>query len=246
MPAALAALALAAAGLWYFFFRDDAPPPLTLEGAVSSTAAVPATTATTTTADPAPVAAPATTTSTAPPPRAGLDGEWSLDPAGSIVGYRIEEELAGIGGNTAVGRTSNVSGGLTLAGRAITAVSVVVDMTTLQSDDSRRDRQLRSRGLETNRFPEASFALSEPIDLGEVPSVGQFLTASARGVLTLHGVEREVAVAIEAQLVDSATIVVVGSVDVTLADYDIAPPTGFSVLSVADTGLFEFQLTFAR
>jgi hypothetical protein len=51
-------------------------------------------------------------------------------------------------------------------------------------------------------------------------------------------------VPLEAQLVDETTILVVDSVEIALADYAIEPPTGFSVLSVADVGLFEFQLTF--
>jgi hypothetical protein len=33
---------------------------------------------------------------------------------------------------------------------------------------------------------------------------------------------------------------------VLLGDYDIDPPTGFSVLSIDDEGLFEFQLFFSR
>ena len=53
-------------------------------------------------------------------------------------------------------------------------------------------------------------------------------------------------VAIKAQLVDDSTIVVVGSVEVALADYDIEPPTGLGVLTVADVGTFEFQVTFRR
>ena len=49
-------------------------------------------------------------------------------------GYRVEEELASIGGNTAVGRTPDVTGTMTVAGDEVTAVDVEVDLTTLQSD----------------------------------------------------------------------------------------------------------------
>ena len=117
-------------------------------------------------------------------------------------------------------------------------------MTTLRSDRSQRDGQLRTRGLQTSQFPEATFVLDEPIELESVPAVGEVITATANGTLTLHGVSRQVAVTLEAQLTDSATIVVVGGTEVVLADYDIDPPTGFTVLSIADAGLFEFQLTF--
>jgi len=66
----------------------------------------------------------------------------------------------------------------------------------------------------------------------------------ASGTLTLHGVSRSVAISLEAQLLDESTIVVVGAVEVVLTDYGIEAPVGFSVLSVAEVGLFEFQLTF--
>ena len=38
----------------------------------------------------------------------------------------------------------------------------------------------------------------------------------------------------------------IGSVDVTLTDYGIQAPTGFLVLSIADTGTIELHLLFQR
>ncbi len=70
------------------------------------------------------------------------------------------------------------------------------------------------------------------------------MTATAVGDLTLHGVTRNIAIPLEGQFLDESSIVVVGATEVALADYDIEPPVGFSVISVADAGLFEFQLTF--
>ena len=250
-----AAVVLVAVGGWWFFIRDDAPPPLTLEDAVASTAA-PGETSTTAPATTVPRPTDTssnTTAATTAPTDPSTSGDapadngavsWAVDPAGSVVGYRIEEELAGIGGTTAVGRTSDVGGSLVLDGATIVSVDVVVDMTTLQSDDSRRDGQLRRRGLETNSFPEAQFALIEPIDLGSLPAVGERVEAIAVGELVLHGVTRQVEIALEGQFLDESTIVVVGSTEIVLADYDIEAPTGLSVLSVADAGLLELQLTF--
>ena len=68
--------------------------------------------------------------------------------------------------------------------------------------------------------------------------------AEMRGELTLHGATRTVEIPIEGQLVDDGTIVVVGSLDITITDFDIVPPTGFSVLSIAETGIIELQLAF--
>ena len=171
----------------------------------------------------------------------GADGTWTIDAgSGSLAdgsstyaGYRVQEELSGIGANTAVGRTQNVSGSMTIDGTTIADLEITVDMTTLASDDDRRDNSLRERGLQTDQFPTATFTLTQPI---EVTAVGD---------LTLHGVTKQVPVPIQAQI-DGDTIQAIASVDVALADYDIEPPTGFLVLSIADTGTIELHLLFQK
>jgi polyisoprenoid-binding protein YceI len=241
------AVVLVAAG-WYLFIRSDAPPPVSLEAAVDQ--------ATSTTASTAPAvdttattgAAPSTTAAAAvtQPPAAGADGVWVVDADGSFVGYRVVEELSGIGTAEAVGRTSQLVGGMTIEGSNATAVSLEVDMTTLESDRSQRDGQLETRGLETDSFPTATFVLTEPMDLGGEPQIGEALSATAVGDLTLHGVTRRVGIAMEAEWVDEGTIVVIGSVDLLITDYEIEAPVGFRVLSINEIGTIEMQLVFVR
>jgi polyisoprenoid-binding protein YceI len=182
---------------------------------------------------------------------AGLDGTWSVDASiGSFsdfssawVGYRVDETLAGNRANTAVGRTPDVTGTLTLTGSQITAVDVTANLQTLQSDDQRRDGQLQRQGIETARFPQATFKLTAPIDLGSVPAEGETITATASGELTLHGMTKSVQVPIEARL-SGDVVTVVGSIPIAFADYSIDPPTSFVVLSVQDHGTMELQLHF--
>jgi polyisoprenoid-binding protein YceI len=182
-----------------------------------------------------------------------FDGSWTIDTStGSLddgsatfAGYRIDEELGGIGTNTAVGRTQNVQGTMTIAGTSVTQLSVTVDMASLRSDDERRDGQLASRGLETARFPTATFDLVEPITLEAAPEQGGSVSATAVGDLTLHGVTQRVEVPVDAQWTGEH-IEVAGSLDIALADHDIEPPTGFLVLSIEDTGTVELHLLFRR
>lgn len=189
---------------------------------------------------------------TSPAAGAGsVDGTWTIDAergsladgTSTFAGYRIEEQLANIGTNTAVGRTQDVSGEMTIDGTAITSLSVEVDMTTLRSDDDRRDDQLSMRGLETTAFPTATFELTEPIEVGSVPAEGETVEAEATGELTVHGVTRPVTAPIEAVWTGDA-IEAVASFDVALADHEIEPPTGFLVLSIADRGTVELHLLF--
>ncbi len=256
----LAAVVIVGFGGWWFLIRDDAPPEVNLGDAVASTretaTATPSATQAPTEAATATSVAAATSVATAtaeatvaatatePPEELPLDRTWVVSERGeSFAGYRIGEELASIGTQTAVGRTSDVEGSLTFDGAAITAVEITVDMTTLQSDDNRRDNQLRSRGIETDDFPTATFVLTQPIALEGVPEPEVPISATAVGELTMHGVTRTVEVALEGQLT-GGLVVVVGSTEIALADYEIEPPTGFSVLSVDDTGVMEFQLVF--
>ncbi len=227
--AVLAAVALLAGGygIWYLFFRPSGPAPVgTTNLPVASGS----------------IAAPA-----------NADGTWKVDTnigsmadgTASFVGYRVQEQLAGIGANTAVGRTPNVSGTLTLSGTTVTAVEVTANLFTLQSDDDRRDGQLRRQALETSQFPNATFKLTQPIQLGSLPADGATLSETATGELTLHGVTRQVKIDLKATR-QGGMITITGSMNILFADYNIQKPTSFLVLSVQDHGVMELQLHFVH
>ena len=253
---ALAVAIAGAAGLWYLFFRPAGPAPVSL-------ASLPAVTATQTTDGSTPSAAadptsdpaasedpaasndPAATTSTAD----GISGTWAVDTSigsgdtGTFVGYRVNEQLATVGAATAVGRTSGVTGSLTIDGTTITAVDITADLTQLQSDESNRDRQLQRQGLETATFPTATFSLTQPIELGSVPAEGEIIEVTATGDLTLHGVTKSVEIPLQARL-ESGVVTVAGSLPIQFADYSIQQPRGMIVLSVEDHGILELQVHF--
>jgi polyisoprenoid-binding protein YceI len=234
---ALVLLAASTFAAWRFMGGEQ-PPPVALQSASPPSAGTPSS---------------AGTASGATPSADALDGDWRIDAdsgsladaSSSFAGYRIREQFSGIGANTVVGRTQRVSGSLMIDGTTITSLSVDVDMTTLQSDNTQRDESLRERGLETDAFPTATFTLTKPIDVGTLPPVGEQLTVHAIGDLTLHGVTNEVDVPVQA-VWTGRRIEAVGSVVVTLADYAIDPPVGFLVLSIADTGTVELHLLFRR
>jgi len=215
LAAALVVVLAGGAGLWYLFFRDAGPAPVSLG---SGSSAAPAGTA-----------------------LASLDGTWTIDDTGSYVGYRVQEQLVGIGANTAVGRTSAVTGTVTFAGTQVTAIDVTADLTSLTSDSGQRDGQLRNNGLQTGQFPTATFKLTAPIELGAVPAQGQAVSATATGDLTIHGTTNHVQIPVQAQL-SGGTVTVIGSIDIVFADYGFSGPTSFKVLSVEDHGTMELQL----
>lgn len=155
----------------------------------------------------------------------------------------MDETLADNRANTAVGRTPQVSGTLVFGGSTITSVDVTADLTRLRSDDDRRDGRLHEQAIETGRFPQATFRLTGPIELGTVPIDGATFSATATGELTLHGVTRTVTLPIKARL-SGDVVTVTGSIEIAFADYAIERPTSFLVLSIEDHGVMELQLHF--
>jgi len=184
---------------------------------------------------------------------AALDGTWNVDTSlgsssdgsATFAGYRVQEQLVGVGGHTAVGRTPKVSGSMTLTGTVVSNVKITVDLSVLTSDDSHRDDQLRRQALESDKFPTATFASTQPIDIGTLPADGTSVKVNAAGTLTLHGVSKTVTVALQA-VRQGGIIAVTGSLPITFSDYSIQKPNSFSVLSVDDHGIMELHLLFTH
>jgi len=171
---------------------------------------------------------------------ASYDGDWVPTDA-SEFGYRVEEVLAGVNA-TAVGRSNEISGLMTIAGTTIPVVDIEVQVASITSDESRRDGQFRGRIMNADEFPTATFRLTQPIDLGRVPADGEQITASATGDLTLRGVTNEVTFDVTAQA-NGELIGVLGSIPVLFSDYAIDNPS-FGGVTTEDNGLVEFVLVF--
>jgi polyisoprenoid-binding protein YceI len=173
---------------------------------------------------------------------ASLDGTWTVD-SGSQAGYRVKEVLFGQS-TEAVGRTTAVTGQITVSGSQVDSGSFTVDLTKVTSDEDRRDSQFQGRIMDTAASPTATFKLLQPITLEELPADGETVTATAQGELTLHGTTRQVTVEVTAQR-NGDGFEVSGSIPVTFADYDIPNPS-FGAVTTEDNGQVEFLLRFAR
>ncbi len=229
------------------FLRGDDVPELGLDTPAPSAAVAPEAPSS------APVQSPAASdpgTATAAPSAAAGDlvGAWTI--AEGEAGYRVRETFLQQQADTdAVGRTSGVTGTLTIEGTPdaleIAAGSIEVDMTTLQSDESRRDNQLGGRGIETDTFPTSTFELAGPVALpADFGSADVALTLP--GKLTLHGVTKDVEIAAQARVQVDGTVVVAGSLPVLFSDYGIEAPNVAGLIAVQDNGSMEFRVVLAR
>lgn len=243
----LAVLLVAGFGLWWFFFRDDAPDEVSQSSARET--AEEAAGERDNSSDDVDGGDGTGSGDSDDGTGTGIDGTWAVDQSigsfddfsSSFAGYRIDEELASIGANTAVGRTPDITGEVTIDGDEVTEASFEVDMTTLQSDEGFRDGRLQTTGLETDTFTTATFALTQPIELPGDATSGADVDLAATGELTLHGVTREITLDLEAGL-DGGIITVTGSAPIVLADYDIEEPPSPSVVGISDEGTFEIQV----
>jgi polyisoprenoid-binding protein YceI len=235
----LAALAiLAVGGTWIYIhvIEGPAPAPLSLKSAATSSAA--ATPAASTPAAGSSASASAGTASTE-----AVAGTWRVA-SGSIVGYRVNEVLAGQQ-NVAVGRTSSISGSMTVSGTTVMAASFTVQMASIHSDQSQRDAQFDGRIMDTAAYPTGTLTLTSPIALGSLPADGVIRTYHATGNLMLHGRTRPVTFTLQAERT-TAGIEVSGSIPVLFANWGIGNPSFGSFVTTQNHGELEFLVRFAR
>lgn len=240
---AIVALAVIAAGGYWYLFSGEGEEEATIEAAAQAAAEAQADTDQTATED----SASDESASDEPAEPASVEGVWTAqaNDDATFVGYRINEVLTTIGDFEVVGRTREVTGTLTITGTTVESVELTAQMDSLTTDNGARDSAMRSQALETNEFPTATFVLTSPIELGAIPAEGETIAITASGDLTIHGVTQRVDFPLQAQLVGQS-IVVVGQLQVELADYDIAAPQARVVASVEDVALLELSVLFDR
>ena len=183
-----------------------------------------------------------TAPSSTPTPNVGITGTW-LATSESTVGYRVKEVLGGVD-TEGVGRTNQVNGSLTIQDTTVLSTVFEIDVASIKSDSSKRDSQFSGNIMDTATYPTATFRLLTPIDFGTIPTDGQSITATAQGELTLHGVTQPVSFEVTAKIANGI-IGVLGSIDITFADYGIANPSN-AFVTTGDTGLLEFVLAFQK
>lgn len=219
--ALVAVLAVAGPYVYINFVKDDAPDPLSLDSFPGSTES-----------------SPASGSDTDEQTSEGIEGAWRVR-GGSQAGYRVDEVLFGQN-TTAVGRTEEVTGDLEIEGTSVVDGTITVDLASVASDSADRDGMFRGRIMNTDRFPDATFAITEPVDLGATPDVGDEFTARAGGDLTIHGETNPVTVELTGERT-AGELRVTGSIPITFADYGVDAPN-FGGITVEDQGLIEFLI----
>jgi polyisoprenoid-binding protein YceI len=124
----------------------------------------------------------------ASPSASGPEAEtYDLDPYHSTVLFRISH----LGVSNFYGRFNGISGSFTVAEGATGAVSVTIPVASVDTANEKRDAHLKSPDFfSAEQFPEITFKSDALKHAGGA-------NYEAKGTLTLHGVSKEVTIAVE-------------------------------------------------
>lgn len=138
-----------------------------------------------------------------------------------------------------------MTGSATVAASKLESADITVDVASITSPESMRDNRFRSSMImDTDKFPTATWKLSEPVDISSVPESGEPHAVEATGEMTIKGVSKTVTTPLNIQR-SGASVIVQGSVPVTWTDYGVTPPSlGF--VDVQDTGTIEFLVNLEK
>lgn len=159
---------------------------------------------------------------------------YVVNSAESEAQFAVEEELASAGVTEAVGTTNAVIGTILVAedGTPLACSRIDVDLRTLVTDESRRDRQIQN-AIETDAFPLATFIVTEVQGLDGPLQDGVGTELTLVGNLTIHGVEKQVQWDATVTLADG-TITGAATTRITFEDFSIDKPVMGPVMSIND------------
>ena len=165
--------------------------------------------------------------------------EFQIAPAESQATFTLEEDLRGAR-TTVVGETSEVAGTIMVNldnPAASTIGAIVINARTLETDNSFRNRALRSSILKSAQ-DEYEFITFEPQSLSnfsaESVSIGETLTFDITGSLTIADVTQNLTFNATVTLESETRISGRATANVLHADYDLVIPEVPSVANVTD------------
>jgi len=165
--------------------------------------------------------------------------EFKIVAAESQARFMLEEDLRGVR-TTVVGATSEVGGSIMvdMANPANSSIgTIVINARTLETDNSFRNRALRSSILKSAQ-DEFEFIVFEPRALSEWSAegvaVGESLNLDVSGDLTVTGVTRNVTFAATVTLVSEGEIRGSATVNLLHGDFGLVIPDVPSVANVTD------------
>ncbi|MBI5285803.1 MAG: YceI family protein [Chloroflexi bacterium] len=216
-------LAAAAGAGWWFFLRED-------NELATSAPAVPAELKQT----PAAVAT-------------GGGLAFNVIPERSEAAYFADEKLASLPlPSTAKGVTKDIEGVFYLAADGLTLdpsrpSQFTVNLKTLKSDKDMRDGRVQGQGLETEKYPTATFTVTKVTGYDAAKPAGEEQTLQLTGAMDLHGVQKELTWEAKARR-EGNVITALATVNFKYADFNIPVLNIAGIVSVQDNVTLQVQI----
>ncbi|MEH0146091.1 YceI family protein [Corynebacterium sp. Q4381] len=176
-----------------------------------------------------------------------VDGEWTVSnrPSAnrSAAGFTFNEVLPGERRETS-GSTQGVSGHVTIADSTVTAGEIVVDMTNITTDSDVRDNNVRNKIFHTDKFPESTFALTQPADISSVGGNGTVSQIELTGDMTIHGETRSITHTFDVAR-SGDNLVIAGNVPINRLDYGVETPE-LVAAKIAEEGEINIRLNLTK
>jgi polyisoprenoid-binding protein YceI len=171
-----------------------------------------------------------------------LDGRWKIVD-GSVAGFRVQVTEVGTAKDS-VGRTKAVAGNIAISANRVTSARFRVDLSTVKVAGKAAPQFVSS--LETQRYPRATFTLTQPTTLSSTLRSGETVMGKVTGQLAMHGASRPVTFTVSERR-DGPSLQIAGSTPIAFTDWGIKGPKGYGFLgSVADHGMAEVLLVLQR
>jgi autotransporter translocation and assembly factor TamB len=103
-----------------------------------------------------------------------------------------------------------------------------------------RDEKIHTIGLESNRYPTATFTLSAPLTLPSSALSGRVARLSATESFDIHGTSRSATVPLELRLAGS-TLQAAGSLSFPWSDFNMTAPSIGGFVTVTEKATMEFD-----
>ncbi len=165
---------------------------------------------------------------------------------GSAANYRVREQLVKLNfPSDAVGKTGAVSGQITvLPDGSVDAQNskFTVDVSTLVSDESRRDGFVSRNILDTGQFPQVVFVPTQLTGLNGIPQPGEQVSFQMTGDLTVKDVTHPVTWDVTGTINNDGTASADATTSFTFEDFGLSQPRVPVVLSVVDQITLETSL----
>lgn len=165
---------------------------------------------------------------------AGVAAVFTLDSANSQVRFQLQEDLRGTR-TTVIGVTDQVAGQLSinLTDLSQTQVGIIqINARTLATDNNMRNRAIQNEILETGAYEFITFTPSGIQGLPASAAVGQAISFTISGDLTIRDITMPATFNVEATAVSDSQISGTATATVNRADFDLRIPSVPSVANV--------------